>query len=36
LKSLAQLSTGTRRELALQLGMSERTLYRRLKAVGLA
>jgi transcriptional regulator with PAS, ATPase and Fis domain len=27
---------GTRRELATQLGMSERTLYRRLKALGLA
>jgi len=27
---------GTRRELAAQLGMSERTLYRRLKALGLA
>lgn len=27
---------GTRRELAEQLGMSERTLYRRLKALGLA
>jgi transcriptional regulator of acetoin/glycerol metabolism len=25
----------TRRELALQLGLSERTLYRRLKALGL-
>lgn len=28
--------TGTRRELADHLGMSERTLYRRLKALGLA
>jgi transcriptional regulator with PAS, ATPase and Fis domain len=28
--------TGTRRELARQLGLSERTLYRRLKALGLA
>ena len=27
---------GTRRELATELGMSERTLYRRLKARGLA
>jgi transcriptional regulator of acetoin/glycerol metabolism len=27
---------GTRRELAAQLGISERTLYRRLKALGLA
>ena len=27
---------GTRRELAAQLGLSERTLYRRLKALGLA
>jgi transcriptional regulator with PAS, ATPase and Fis domain len=27
---------GTRRELAIQLGLSERTLYRRLKALGLA
>ena len=28
--------SGTRRELAAQLGLSERTLYRRLKALGLA
>jgi DNA-binding NtrC family response regulator len=27
---------GTRRELATHLGMSERTLYRRLKELGLA
>ena len=27
---------GTRRELAVRLGLSERTLYRRLKAIGLA
>ncbi|WP_034296085.1 sigma-54-dependent Fis family transcriptional regulator [Herbaspirillum sp. RV1423] len=32
----ASKSAGTRRELALQLGMSERTLYRRLKALGLS
>jgi len=36
LKRFAEAAQGTRRELALQLGMSERTLYRRLKAVGLA
>ena len=33
-KAVAQFS-GTRKELAAQLGMSERTLYRRLKALGL-
>ena len=27
---------GTRRELAAKLGLGERTLYRRLKAIGLA
>ncbi len=31
----ARSSALTRRELAAQLGMSERTLYRRLKALGL-
>jgi DNA-binding NtrC family response regulator len=36
LKQTALRFTGTRRELAMQLGMSERTLYRRLKALGLA
>jgi transcriptional regulator with PAS, ATPase and Fis domain len=38
-EELARISAtfkGTRRELAMQLGMSERTLYRRLKALGLA
>lgn len=38
-ESLAQLAAdfaGTRRELAVRLGMSERTLYRRLKGLGLA
>jgi len=36
LKQAALRFTGTRRELATQLGMSERTLYRRLKTLGLA
>ena len=36
LKRLAESSTLTRRELAQELGWSERTLYRRLKALGLA
>ena len=35
LKRWAEAYTGTRRELAQQLGLSERTLYRRLKAIGL-
>lgn len=35
LRRWAEASTGTRRELAQQLGLSERTLYRRLKALGL-
>ena len=33
---LAQAASGTRRELAQRLGLSERTLYRRLKALGLS
>ncbi|MDZ7891936.1 MAG: sigma 54-interacting transcriptional regulator [Rhodoferax sp.] len=33
---IANAFSGTRRELAAHLGLSERTLYRRLKAVGLA
>jgi transcriptional regulator with PAS, ATPase and Fis domain len=36
LRQLAQNTRCTRRELAEQLGLSERTLYRRLKALGLA
>jgi transcriptional regulator of acetoin/glycerol metabolism len=36
LAALAPRFTGTRRELAAHLGVSERTLYRRLKALGLA
>ncbi len=36
LRQLATGFTGTRRELAARLGLSERTLYRRLKALGLA
>ncbi|WP_428425662.1 sigma-54 interaction domain-containing protein [Methylibium sp.] len=36
LKRLVATATCTRRELARQLGLSERTLYRRLKAAGLA
>jgi transcriptional regulator with PAS, ATPase and Fis domain len=36
LARLAATFHGTRRELATQLNMSERTLYRRLKALGLA
>jgi DNA-binding NtrC family response regulator len=35
LKKAATGFSGTRKELALRLGMSERTLYRRLKALGL-
>lgn len=36
LREQARRVTGTRRELARQLGMSERTLYRRLKELGLS
>ena len=36
LQRAAATFPGTRRELAAQLGLSERTLYRRLKALGLA
>ena len=36
LKRLVATANFTRRELAQQLGLSERTLYRRLKALGLA
>jgi DNA-binding NtrC family response regulator len=36
LRQLATGFTGTRRELATRLGLSERTLYRRLKALDLA
>lgn len=36
LKQLAASRDGTRRELAKRAGLSERTLYRRLKALGLA
>ncbi len=36
LAQLAAAFTGTRSELAIHLGISERTLYRRLKALGLA
>jgi transcriptional regulator with PAS, ATPase and Fis domain len=36
LKHLATSTSLTRRELAQELGLSERTLYRRLKALGLA
>jgi transcriptional regulator of acetoin/glycerol metabolism len=36
LKRLAATFGGTRLELARQLGLSERTLYRRLKSLGLA
>jgi len=36
LRRLAQLGKYTRRELAQRLGLSERTLYRRMKALGLA
>jgi transcriptional regulator of acetoin/glycerol metabolism len=35
LRQLAESCKGTRKELALQAGLSERTLYRRLKALGL-
>jgi len=35
LKRLIETFNGTRRELATQLGLSERTLFRRLKALGL-
>jgi transcriptional regulator of acetoin/glycerol metabolism len=36
LKRLAESSEVTRKALARQAGLSERTLYRRLKALGLA
>jgi DNA-binding NtrC family response regulator len=36
LKQVAESTSLTRRELARQLGLSERTLYRRLKDLGLA
>jgi DNA-binding NtrC family response regulator len=36
LRQAVQASRCTRKELAQQLGLSERTLYRRLKALGLA
>jgi transcriptional regulator of acetoin/glycerol metabolism len=36
LARLAASFSGTRRELAQRVGLSERTLYRRLKALGLA
>jgi AraC-like DNA-binding protein len=36
LQRLALTSTCTRKALALQAGLSERTLYRRLKSLGLA
>ena len=36
LRQLAETSRGTRKELAQELGLSERTLYRRLKTLGLA
>ncbi len=36
LRQLADAFQGTRKALALQAGLSERTLYRRLKALGLA
>ena len=36
LRDLVAAAQGTRKELAQQLGMSERTLYRRLKSLGLA
>ena len=36
LKRLVETSNFTRRELAVRLGLSERTLYRRLKTLGLA
>ena len=36
LRRLAETSSCTRKELARQAGLSERTLYRRLKALGLA
>jgi DNA-binding NtrC family response regulator len=36
LRRLAETSKGTRKDLARQAGLSERTLYRRLKALGLA
>jgi transcriptional regulator of acetoin/glycerol metabolism len=35
LRRLVASQSGTRREMAVMLGMSERTLYRRLKALGL-
>jgi DNA-binding NtrC family response regulator len=36
LREAVQRHRGTRAELVRQLGMSERTLYRKLKALGLA
>ncbi len=36
LRTLALTATGTRKDLARQAGLSERTLYRRLKGLGLA
>ncbi len=36
IRQLLATTRGTRKELARQLGLSERTLYRRLKALGLA
>ena len=36
LRQLATTTQGTRKDLARQAGLSERTLYRRLKALGLA
>ena len=35
IRQLFATTRGTRKELAQQLGLSERTLYRRLKALGL-
>jgi transcriptional regulator of acetoin/glycerol metabolism len=35
-RRLVDAAPGTRRELAARLGLSERTLYRRLKALGRA
>ena len=36
LRRLVESDAGTRRDLAQRLGISERTLYRRLKDLGLA
>ena len=36
LATLARTFTGSRRALAARLGLSERTLYRRLKELGIA